>query len=324
MPDPALVGQPCGRDDGVCGADGTCACPPERPTTCRRGCVDTASDPDNCGACDNRCPRTGHGTATAPAASAGSPAMPAIPTAATAAAPTIGTAATATVADRTSAAPPTGAYACRCVIGIDSFDAGEINPDNACQFCDPTRNRHDWTTSDRWRLLRRRADLLQRRVLLADRVLRRRPVHRRQLPGPVRNPGPTGRSRTSAIRPTTARSASRRATASIGPSSTTRPPAAVCPGGSAATAECCSPTECCGETSCEECGPHCRIGDADIPADTVNPDRSVRALQARRQLHRLDDRGRRYRVRHGAGLLCRRVLPARSVLQRRRVRRMRL
>jgi hypothetical protein len=66
VPDPAQIDQPCGPLKGVfgvCLADGTCACPSHLPTACQRGCVDTTTDPKNCGACNNKCPRTGHGTA---------------------------------------------------------------------------------------------------------------------------------------------------------------------------------------------------------------------------------------------------------------------
>ena len=262
VPDESQIGQPCGHSGGVCGTDGNCACPPEQSTACRSGCIDMSTDLNNCGTCDNRCPNA-HGEAVCTGGVCG-------------------------ICDDgynlcgdgccadgrdccngdccgpNQCCTPEGCERCRCVIGIESFDAGEVNPDNACQFCDPTRNRNDWTLHRR-RLLRRRSDLLQRRVLLADRVLRRRSMHGRQLPRPVRNPGPAVRA-------------------------DDRNPANDC--------QVCEPDEqpvrldarrrsgrlrrcvragllqrrmlladrsVAVTSSCEECGPHCRIGDEDIP-----------------------------------------------------------
>ena len=265
-----------------------------------------------------RGPHTGR--RSAPAAYAGSPAMPVMPSAVSGAAPTVGSAATVTVADPTSAVPPRGACGAAARSGSNRLT--------------PARSTRTTPVSS---AIRPVTATIGR-------------------PRPMAPSAATGESAAmgSAARPPSA------ATASNAPTSTARTSAksranrskrrarnpanhcevcepesnrfdwtlvddqTTCGGVSGrvcCNGECCSPTECCGTTSCEECGPHCRIGGADIDEGTVNPADPCEVCKPDDSFTDWTHRGRRYRVRRGSGLLRRPVLPGRSVLQRRSVRR---
>lgn len=269
-PDPARVGQPCGHDGGVCGADGTCACPPERPTACRRGCVDTGSDPDNCGACDNRCPKKSHGTATCTGGVCGIACNDGYNPCGDGCCADGRDCCNGDCCGPNQCCTVDGCKQCGCTIGADFFDANVINPHNACQFCDPTRNRFDWS------LLRDGTFCGEDRtccngeccspteccdgVQCTDvncpnqceiqnqpfRDEQRNPANDCQICDPDQN---------------------RFDWTNLSDQTT----CGGVPGRVCCNVQCCSPTECCGATSCEECGPHCRIGNADIPEKTVNP-----------------------------------------------------
>ncbi|MGH2532944.1 MAG: hypothetical protein ACRDJW_11660 [Thermomicrobiales bacterium] len=148
--DPDQVGQPCGRGGEVCGADGACSCPAELPTACRRGCVDTATDPNNCGACDHRCPRMAHGT---PVCSGGVCGI-----ACDGGARFCGDRCCADLRDCCDGACcPLGeccgiggecsVEACQphCAIGGIAYVDGTANPDNACQVCSSDRDPFAWS-----------------------------------------------------------------------------------------------------------------------------------------------------------------------------------
>jgi hypothetical protein len=270
VPDPDLIGQPCGRDDRVCGANGVCACPPERPTTCRRTCVDTASDPDNCGACGNRCPRSGHGTATCTGGACGITCDVGFALCGERCCADDRECCNGDCCGPNQCCAAAGCVLCRCEIGIESFDAGEINPDNACQFCDPIHDRHDWTTSPDGAFCgdgrvccngeccspTECCDGVQcTDINCPDQCeIQGQPVE-----AGTRNPA----NACEVCEPATNRF-----------DWTLVDDQTLCggvPGRVCCNGECCSPTECCGATNCEECGPHCRIGDEDIAAGTVNP-----------------------------------------------------
>jgi hypothetical protein len=151
--DPDQIGQSCNRGAGVCQADGTCACPPERPTACRRGCVDVATDPTNCGTCGNRCRATAHGAAVCTGGVCG----------------IVCDAGYGSCGDRCCAADRAccdgvcctpgaccngagecSAEACapHCEIDGEDYAADTINPEHDCQVCDPDRSTTAWSPVD--------------------------------------------------------------------------------------------------------------------------------------------------------------------------------
>ncbi len=162
-----------------------------------------------------------------------------------------------------------GCVPCRCSIGVESFDAGEFNPANACQFCDPTRNRNDWTTAQDGSFcgdgrtccnaeccspteccdgVQCSVDACPDQCEIQGQPFETgqlNPANACQVCEPERN-----RFDWTLVDDQTA----------CGGVS-----GRVCCNG-----ECCSPTECCGATSCEECGPHCRIGGEDIDEGIIN------------------------------------------------------
>src|SRR5829696_7806473 len=142
----------CASDGECCSgacdpASGRCACPVDTEE-CDRDCIAVEqyqTDVDNCGACDNRCRSTGHGEAVCTSSVCGIVCDAGYTQCGEGCCADDRICCNGDCCGQNECCTPEGCERCRCVIGIESFDAGEINPDNACQFCDPTRNLNDWT-----------------------------------------------------------------------------------------------------------------------------------------------------------------------------------
>lgn len=270
VPDPDQIGQPCRHEPGVCGADGVCACPPELPAACRHDCVDTTSDPDNCGACDIRCRGTAHGMAVC----AGGVCSITCD------------AGYALCGDRCCAdgreccgddccgpnqcCAAEGCVPCFCSIGIDRYENRELNPDNACQYCDPTRNTNDWTTLSDGTFCGDGRVCCNGECCSPSECCDGVQCTNVNCPDQCEIQGIPYED--DQINPA---HDCQKCDADLNRFDWTlvddNAPCGTTPGRVCCNGECCSPTECCGATSCEECGPHCRIGDEDIDEGEVNP-----------------------------------------------------
>jgi hypothetical protein len=271
VPDPDQVGQPCGRGGEVCAEDGACVCPSHLPTACRQGCVDTTTDPDNCGACDNRCPRTANGTAVCGGGVCG--------IACDAGFTLCGEQCCADGRDccngdccgPNQCCAAEGCVPCFCSIGIDRYEDGEVNPSNACQYCDPTRDQDDWTTASDGTFCGEGRVCCNGECCSPSECCDgvqctsvNCPDQCEILGQPVEAGVRNEANNCQECNPDLNRFDW---TLVDDNTSCGGVPGRVCCNG-----ECCSPTECCNPAGfCEECGPHCRIGDEDVPKDDVNP-----------------------------------------------------
>ncbi len=270
VPDESQIGQSCGHSGGVCGADGSCACPPDQPTECRSGCVDTTTDLNNCGACDNRCRGTAHATGVCVGGVCGLSCDDGYEPCGDGCCADGRDCCNGSCCGPNECCAAEGCVLCRCSIGVESFDAGEINPNNSCQFCDPTRNRNDWTTArdDSFCGEGRTCcnaeccspteccDGVQCSV---DACPDQCEIQGQPFESGEHNPA----NGCQVCNPESNRF-----------DWTLVDDQGACggvPGRVCCNGECCSPTECCGATSCEECGPHCRIDGEDIGEGTINP-----------------------------------------------------
>jgi hypothetical protein len=133
---------------GVCDpASGRCVCGADTEE-CLGHCVSVEqfqTDVNNCGSCRNRCPRTRHGAAICTGGVCGTVCDAGFPQCGERCCAEGRDCCNGDCCEPNQCCTADGCVRCKCVNGIDSFDDGEINPDNACEFCDPRQNRRDWT-----------------------------------------------------------------------------------------------------------------------------------------------------------------------------------
>ena len=294
--DESQIGQPCGHSGGVCGTDGNCACPPDQPTACRSGCTDTSTDLNNCGACDTRCRGTAHATGVCVGGVCGLSCDDGYESCGDGCCADGRDCCNGSCCGPNECCAAEGCVPCRCSIGVESFDAGEFNPANACQFCDPTRNRNDWTTAQDGSFcgdgrtccnaeccspteccdgVQCSVDACPDQCEIQGQPFETgqlNPANACQVCEPERN-----RFDWTLVDDQTA----------CGGVS-----GRVCCNG-----ECCSPTECCGATSCEECGPHCRIDGEDIDEGIINSANPCEVCQPDVNANDWSSSGRRHGLR---------------------------